>query len=336
MLRRYIAAREKYYHERDKTRIALPFEWGTEILGVTSNGDAKEALCRFAASSLRSSDQFFEHASTSKYMLDGEILCFPSQIETSFTENNTVWCRFFSGTSDMAVLVLPQWNCDWEGHVKLCRILQRAGISSLRMSMPYHHFRKPPHLRRPEYMASANLGHTIHAARQAVLDSRRAIDWLIERGYRKIAILGSSLGSCIAFLTFAHDERIDAGIFIHVSSYFADVVWNGLSTSHVRRSLEGFVTEDLLRKVWSPISPLPFIERLRGTKRRIQAFAGRYDQTFLPRLSQQAFDEFDRCGIPYKRRWLLCGHYTMAEFPFSAVVVHDSVRFLQAERDLRP
>ena len=32
----------------------------------------------------------------------------------------------------------PQWNSDAEGHVGLCRLLNRFGISALRLSLPYH------------------------------------------------------------------------------------------------------------------------------------------------------------------------------------------------------
>ena len=117
------------------------------------------------------------------------------------------------------------------------------------------------------------------------------------------------------------------GAFIHVSS-FADVVWNGLSTKHVRESLEPSIDLQQLRFLWSPISPYPFIKRLRGTRREILALSGRYDTTFLPELSQQAYDEFDRCSIPHQRVWLPCGHYTMGKFPFNAMAGYQVVRFL--------
>src|SRR5262249_42776759 len=126
----------------------------------------------------------------------------------------------------------------------------------------------------------------------------------------------------------AHDERLSTGVFIHVSSFFADVVWNGLSTRHVRAALEPRVDLQELRFLWSPISPYPFIKRLRGTRRHMLMISGRYDPTFLPDLSQQAYDEFDRYGIPYKLAWLPCGHYTMGQFPFSAMVGYEVVKFL--------
>src|SRR4029453_6261168 len=109
---------------------------------------------------------------------------------------------------DLAVIVLPQWNSKWEGQIQLCRVLQRAGIGSARLSMPYHHYRKPAQLARSEYLISSNIGRTIAAMRQAVLDVRRTVDWLLDRGYRRVGVVGTSIGSCIAFLAFAHDERL--------------------------------------------------------------------------------------------------------------------------------
>jgi hypothetical protein len=322
MLRKYIESRERHFYGRDRSRRSLPFAWGTDLLGIQP-----DSLHEFAADALNNSDKFFSYQPTSDYRLDGEVLTFPSAAQTGYEENNTVWGRVFQASGDQAVIVLPQWNCDWDGHVKLCRILQQRGITSLRLSMPYHHFRKPPHLERPEYIVSPNVGQTIQSVRQAVVDARRAADWLQSRGYTRLTILGTSLGSCVAFLTFAHDTRFTSGIFIHVSAYFGDVVWNGLSTSHVRRSLDGHIQEDALRNIWAPISPLPYIKRLQAANRRILMFAGRYDPTFLPHLSQQAFDEFDRYNIPYRLHWLPCGHYTIGRFPFNAMLVHRIVRF---------
>src|SRR5262249_50278924 len=156
----------------------------------------------------------------------------------------------------------------------------RAGITALRLSLPYHHYRKPAELERAEYLVSSNIGRTLTAIRQAVCDSRRAADWLFARGYRRVGVVGTSVGSCIGFLAFAHDERFSTGAFIHVSSFFADVVWNGLSTKHVRRALETAVGLNELRFLWSPISPHPFIRRLVGTTRQTLMLSGRYDTTF--------------------------------------------------------
>jgi len=336
MLRKYIESREMHFHRRDLGRKSLPFGWGLDLVGLPPTSDAATSLLQFASQTLKTSDNFFHYEPTSDYRFDGEILKFPTAQSTPDEENNTVYGRVFEGSRDLGVIILPQWNCDWEGHVKLCRILQRNGVTAVRLSLPYHHSRKPPHLQRPEYMVSPNVGQTIQSARQAVVDVRRTADWLLERGCRKLSILGTSLGSCIAFLTFAHDTRFAAGVFIHVSAYFSDVVCNGLATNHVRRAMDGHIQSETLRNIWAPISPFPFIERLRRTDRRILMFAGKYDPTFLPHLSQQAFNEFDRCEVPYELHWLPCGHHTIGRFPFSALLVHRIVRFLRRERESSP
>ena len=328
MIRTYIERREKFLHGRDTNRKSLPFEWGLEHLDLAPNGNPASAMHKYAAEALEDSPAFYSCESTADYDFNGEILKFPSAIKTPYAENNTVYGRVFDAGKDLAVVVLPQWNSKWDGQVQLCRILQRAGIGSVRLSMPYHHYRKPAYLERSEYLISSNIGRTIASTRQAVLDARRTADWLLERGYRRIGVVGTSIGSCVGFLTFAHDDRLSTGVFIHVSSFFADVVWKGLSTIHVRKSLIDSIDLDELRYLWSPISPHPFIKRLQHSKRRLLMLAGRFDPTFLPELSQDAFDEFDRCEIPYDQEWLPCGHYTMGEFPFSAVVGYRVVRFL--------
>ena len=111
-----------------------------------------------------------------------------------------------------------------------------------------------------------------------MLDARRAIAWLAQQGYESIGILGTSLGSCLSMLTTAHEPLIRAAALNHISPYFADVVWSGLSTSHVRESLDGRIDLDRLRRIWMPISPFPFLERVRG--RRMLLVYARYDLTF--------------------------------------------------------
>jgi hypothetical protein len=330
MLRDYIERRERFLHGRDIHRKSLPFDWGLDHLGLEPNGDPPAQLSRYVDEAMSNSSLFYSCDPARHYDFNGEILKFPSALETPYSENNTVYGRVFESGKDLAVVVLPQWNCNWEGHITLCRVLQKAGISSVRLSMPYHHLRKPPDLARPEYLVSPNLGRTIAAARQAVLDVKRTADWLLDRGYKRVGVVGTSIGSCIGFLTFAHDPRFSTGVFIHVSSYFADVVWNGLSTTHISVSLRNQVDLTQLRFFWSPISPYPFIKRLQNSQQRLLMLSGRYDPTFLPNLSQQTYDEFDRRRIPYELAWISCGHYTMGAFPFNAMAGYRIVRFLRS------
>jgi dienelactone hydrolase len=332
MFRHFIERRERAHHARDNDRRTLPFEWGLEHVGLPPSAAPEADLRQFAANALADSDGFYGYTPTDEYEFDGHVLKFPSYIKTPYEANNTVYGRYFEAKKDLGVVVLPQWNCKWEGQVGLCRMLQHAGIGALRLSMPYHHQRKPEETERSEYLVSPNIGRTIAASKQSVTDARRAADWLLQRGYRKIGLVGTSIGSCMAFLTFVHDERFSTGVFIHVSSFYADVVWNGLSTSHVRKALEDAINLNSLRQLWKPISPFPYIQRLKDSNRPILMLSGRYDLTFPANLTEQGHQEFDRLSIPARKEWLACGHYTMGKFPFQAIAGLKIRKFLMDQR----
>src|SRR6266536_12261 len=142
-----------------------------------------------------------------------------------------------------------------------CRILNRLGISALRLSMPHHDIRRPPEIRRADYAVSANIGRTIDAARQGVLDLRCCLDWLQQQGYEKLGIVGTSLGSCYGFLAAAHDARIEVAAFNHASTYFADVVWHGQTTRHIRQGIEEQIDLDRLRQAWLAVSPMSYFKQ---------------------------------------------------------------------------
>jgi hypothetical protein len=301
-------------------RVARPFEWGLDWLADQHlpYGDARSAIAEWGEATVAESDRFYAVTPADDYSLDGDTLTFTSAVDTPHPENNTVRARFFPESSPRgrkrAVLVLPQWNSNAEGHAGLCRLLNRFGISAMRLTMPYHDERMPPELVRADYIVSANVGRTAQVCRQAVLDARRAIAWLHANGYESIGILGTSLGSCLSMLTTAHEPLVRAAALNHISPYFADVVWHGLSTMHVRQTLEGNVTLEELRRMWLPISPLPFLDRVRG--RGILLVYALYDLTFPVDLSRKLVGEFRKHAIDHQLLVLPCGHYSTGVTPF--------------------
>jgi len=301
-------------------RTVRPFEWGLDwIEGFDADDeDVAERLSAWASHTTARSDAFFALAPCDEYTLSGDRLRFPSAVTTPHAENNLVHARYFPERSERgrkrAVLVLPQWNADAEGHVGLCRLLNKFGVSALRLTLPYHDARMPPELRRADYIVSSNVGRTAQVCRQAVLDSRRAIAWLAREGYESIGILGTSLGSCLAMLTAAHEPLVKTAALNHISPYFADVIWKGLSTEHVRVSLDGQVHLDTLRQIWMPISPFPYIERLQ--RKHVLLVYAKYDLTFPVALSKMLVDEFRRRDVDHEVAVLPCGHYSTGVTPF--------------------
>ena len=339
MIERFFHAWERRLVSVTKDRLVRPFEWGLDWIeadGHAPGTPPQTILLEWAAQAVTNSERFFETPDTSSYTLEPDkdgatgAVTFPSALRTPHSENNTVHTRYFrsdrAGKGRRAVLVLPQWNADASGHVGLCRLLNSFGISALRLSLPYHDARRPPDLNRADYIVSANIGRTVQVCRQAVMDARRAIAWLSKQGYERIGILGTSLGSCLSLLTTAHEPLVRVQALNHISPYFADVVWRGNSTVHVRAGLEGHVDLDELRRLWLPISPQVYLDRIRD-KTSLLVYA-KYDLTFPVDLSRDLVREFQRRGIPHELAVLPCGHYSTGSTPFKYLDGFLLTRFL--------
>jgi dienelactone hydrolase len=310
-----------------KDRLVRPFEWGLDWIDANGHDPAMApdaVLRQWVSHALADSPRFFETPDTSDYTYRADAgggtgrLSFPSALRTPHPVNNTVHAVYFRSTrpdrGHRAVVVLPQWNADASGHVGLCHLLNRFGVSALRLSLPYHDARKPPELNRADYIVSSNIGRTVQVCRQAVMDARRAVRWLAKQGYERIGILGTSLGSCLSLLTTAHEPLIRAQALNHISPYFADVVWRGLSTAHVRSGLNGHIDLEQLRQLWMPISPQVYLDRLHD-KKTLLVYA-KYDLTFPVDLSENLVAEFRRRHIPFELAVLPCGHYSTGVAPF--------------------
>jgi dienelactone hydrolase len=324
---RWMRAREIAHTKKDNNRIVRPFSWGLEFISEHVNGDdPRNVLREHTRRAMADSAGFYSLPPISDYELNGDQLTWTSAIQTPSAENNIVRARLFTPRKERkkkpraAVVVLPQWNAQPDSHVEACRIFNGLGMAALRLTLPYHEERRPPDIERAEHLVSSNVGRTIQSIRQAVLDTRAAVRWLKQQGYERIGILGTSIGSCTAFLAFTHDEDINVGVFNHVSGYFADVVWKGISTHHVREGLESHLALDELREFWTPISPVPFVSRLLEMQQRPMRFiAARYDLTFPVEMSKQVIAEVKSLGIDLDVVWLPCGHYTTAEMPWKAI-----------------
>lgn len=335
-------------------RVVRPFEWGLDWMGhhtgpfqsappaapsLNGHGLQEGQIRDWVTDVMRDTDAFFTPAPTREYVFEpsapavqagGEAgtLRFPSALITPHGSNNVVHARYFPAnplrnpragraTPRRAVVVLAQWNSDAEGHIGLCKMLAKLGIASLRISLPYHDRRMPPELTRADYIVSSNIVRTIQVCRQAVMDVRLALWWLRDQGYDRLGLLGTSLGSCLAMLTGAHEPLVTAQALNHVSPHFGDVVWRGLSTEHVRQGLEGHVDLDRLRDLWRPISPWSYLDRVDRT-RTLLVYA-KYDLTFPVDLSLMLIEEWKR-RVPETRIAVLpCGHYSTGAAPFKFI-----------------
>jgi hypothetical protein len=326
----------RYEHRRwttDDNRRVRPFEWGLEHIGGRADeADPAAFLLDYSHRAVENSREWYEVAPADDYRLDSEnVLTFPSSVESPWPENNTVHAQLFPAKSKKAaVLVLPNWNAKWHGQRGLCEWIQRTGITALKMSLPYHDRRMARGHERADQLVGSNIGLTLQANRQAVQDSKRCLRWLEQQGYSRIGILGTSIGSSVGYITLMHDAGVHAGGFFHVSTYFADVVSQGMTTNHVWEGLREHVTVDELRQYWAPISPMPFVERGMGANRNSFMVYGKYDPTFLPELTTEMLEALHQHGASPKALELACGHYSLELAPFSYIAGYRMLTYLRS------
>ncbi len=282
-------------------------------------------------------------------------LRFTSPVTSPFPENDHVNARWYPesnqqretfrrlGKPRQAMVVMPQWNADAFSHNPLCEIFNRFGVACLRLSKPYHDIRRPAELERSDYAVSSNIGRTISACQQAVVDIRSCLDWLETQGYEQFGVLGTSLGSCYAFIAAAHDPRLQICAFNHASTWFGDVVWTGQSTRHIREAFEqAGLYQSRLREVFRAISPMAYMERFAAEPKRVLVVHAKYDLTFLEEFSLDVIKNFEEFGVDFVSKVLPCGHYTTGETPYKYLdawylgkFIHDAFKDL-AFASLRP
>lgn len=325
----------RYEHRRwsaDDNRLVRPFAWGLEHVGGSANeSNPREFAHRYAQHAIETSEDWYATSPAADYRLDAEnVLTFTSSIQSPWPENNTVFAQFFpTRKRGAAVLLLPNWNAKWNGQRGLCEWIQRIGISVLKLSLPYHDRRLAIGHERADQIVGPNIGLTLQANRQAVQDARRCLRWLEQQGFTRLGILGTSIGSSVGYITMVHDESVRAGGFFHVSTYFADVVSQGMTTNHVWESLRHHVSVEELRDYWAPVSPMPYVERGMGAGKCAFMVYGKYDPTFLPELTHQMLASLRRHGANLRTLELACGHYSLELPPFSHIAGYRMLSFLR-------
>jgi hypothetical protein len=351
MLKRWMHKRERYFAMLNDNRTVRPFEWGTEFIHDNPNGDDPLKLFRqHSAEVIANSEDYLhltekinyelritnhqseEKTGTQNPKIGTQLLSWESAVKTPSAENNTAFARFFKNENDKkaAVVVLPHWNAQAGSYFDLCKFFNRVGVSALRLTLPYHEERMPPELERADFVVSPNVGRTIQSIRQSTLDTKAAVKWLYEQGYENVCVVGTSIGSCVAFLAFTHDPTIRSVVFNHVSGYVADVAWRGLSTYHVREGLEGNISLDDLRMCWAPVSPMNYIEKMAGLPERPQRYIYTlYDLSFPIDLSLDTMEALEKHDIKHSKVSIPCGHYTLGEKPWVYLDGYKIISFLR-------
>ena len=275
-------------------------------------------------------ETFFDEPSRSDFYVerqDGWIR-FPSSVRTHVESNNVVWARITEGrSSSQALVVFHHWNAN-SRYPQIANFFSRRGITVVEIAMPYHLERSRPASSHADYMLSPNLGRTIQSTRQAVLDGRKLIRVLKIEGYEKISVLGMSLGSWVAGLIAAHDPAVGKAALFLTAGSFADMVWTGRATRHIRASFEDEIELAELRRAWGPLNLENYADRLVRPDLDLQVVLAKRDTVVLPELSNQLTANLKKAGGELDILELNCGHYSLSLPPHALQASLAFSRFL--------
>lgn len=240
------------------------------------------------------------------------VVSYPSPIVTTYPANNLIQLRVFvpddGATSYPSVIVLHYWGArDLRVERTLAAELNRRGIIAAVMTLPYHLSRTPAGTRSGQLAIQPDVDRLKSTMTQAVLDTRRSIDFLLTRPEvkpGKVGLVGTSLGALVASTVYGVDPRVTDVAFLLGGVDLAGILWNSSRVVSQRDGLRrrGY-TEERMREVLQEVEPARYLPR----KEPGHAFVigGLYD-TVVPRRNTEALISL----MPEpKTLWLGTGHY---------------------------
>lgn len=277
------------------------------------------------------SNLFFK-APKIKVHLKNDLLMFDSPISSFHAENNKVHGQYFKSKTrtKAAVIILGHWNSDRKAYNKLARLYRLAGISAVRLSLPYHDERRSSEMPIAKPMLSANLNQTIESMQQATIETKIIVDWLEKKGYTKIGIVGASLGSSVALLAAAHDKRIKAAVLYLSAAATAELIWRSSATAHLRESFNSNLALEDLERAWSCISPSNYLHKLARKDFAVHVGWGRFDSVCPVELTQRMLNDLRKLKVQTYDVSYPCGHNTLGIAPFIQVAGLRGLTFMKS------
>lgn len=258
---------------------------------------------------------------------DNKII-FQSDISTEDNKNNTFECIVSnSGSKKHAVVVFHHWYAR-NRYKSFSKYFKSRGITVIEATLPYHFSRGSDDYSEEKFF-NANLGFTVRAMRQAVLDGRKIVRWLDGQGYEKISVVGMCLGGTVAGLIAAYEEKVDKAVMMVTPSSPADLVWSAETMKPLRSRIEPNMSFQDLKSAWGLINLDNLLFGLTRRKLDLMFVIGKDDATVQPKFSEKLIDRLKKCNRNPKVFRLNCGHSSIGTFPYNILAARKVMRFLK-------
>jgi pimeloyl-ACP methyl ester carboxylesterase len=235
----------------------------------------------------------------------------------NYTENQTVHAKFYrprKGDSKAAVILLHGWTKGdyiWESRLLIPWMTSELKCTVIGLAFPYHGSRTPESSRfSGEYLISGDMIRTLEAIRQAVIDTRAVLNWLIHQTDTPTGVMGISLGAFITYLLLCADDRPEFAVPIMGHGELVHGADDVALLKNVNQDIQaqGIDLEDN-PSLTLPLTALNLQPRISPV--RILPINGLYDMIVSPERAEALFEAWN---IP-KVVWLPGGHFSILSMP---------------------
>lgn len=260
-------------------------------------------------------------------ILDGE---FESSIKTPFSENNTVYVKYFRRIENKnnrpTVVMLHGWRMnnyayfDW-----WCWRFAAWGLDSILIDLPYHIRRTPKGTFSGQLMLTADKLWSLVSLKQAFQDVQQLVNYLKSKGNSPIGMFGVSFGGFLSGLYICQADNADFAIMGMPPMDTIDV----LCKTHLGEELKTLEVSCVSTVLSDP--DIPAVFNLSSMKPRIPTknifiAMGIYDRIVTPESVEETAKSWG--GVPWLRKYYT-GHINT--FVLNPSFRRDVHRFIRKE-----
>jgi dienelactone hydrolase len=244
---------------------------------------------------------------------------FPSPVETEHPENNTVHAELFRpvGKGPYGCIIVLHIA---GGDFPLARFMASSsayrGVAALFVKLPYYGERRPAGGK--TRMLSNNVQRSLTSMRQAVLDLRRACDWMAaqpELDGERLGVMGVSLGAIVGGLASAIEPRLNRACLVMGGARLEHILFDSVERDAKKYRaawLSAGGTRESFIEMIRPYDAATYADRL--CRRKVLMINAARDEV-IPRPSIEAL--WSAAG-KQQNIWYPCGHYGMAFYLLAA------------------
>ncbi|CAF0705273.1 alpha/beta hydrolase [Candidatus Methylacidithermus pantelleriae] len=212
---------------------------------------------------------------------------FRSLIESPFARNNVAVFDFypcpFGWHAPTMILAHGLMSVSDIGYRIWAERLNRWGWNAIFMHLPYHYERRPKGYLTGELAVGADLIRTAEGVRQAVVDMRVVVRWLVSQGSARIGGWGTSYGGWIVGQTACVEPLLERVILVEPILRIDKAMWESPAGAGLRRELRRVgVTQELTERHLR--LACPSYNSPKAKRGFILLVAGEYDRIVPPEL----------------------------------------------------